>query len=197
MDERKKHELDKKFEELFHTFSNEKFFNEPPIMGELPFYIFPYDPVYEEKVNDLIISLVKRLSTKGLNVSDVPLFQLCVSLLENQNLLEKVVEREPSFSKEVFLHNIQNPLNANTTIPTAIRNQIEKEIPKIIFIRETGAVFPFIRTHNLLNNLHSIPGEIPLVLFFPGRYDNVRMRLFGQMSDDNYYRAYNLQDFKL
>ena len=55
-----------------------------------------------------------------------------------------------------------------------------------------GSAYPLLRTHNLLNNLHPIMGETPLVLFYPGIYDGQSLSLFGQIKQDNYYRAFKL-----
>ena len=54
--------------------------------------------------------------------------------------------------------------------------------------------YPLLRTHNLLNNLHSVMGSTPLVLFYPGRYDGQTLRLFGMLEDNPYYRAFRLVD---
>ena len=35
-------------------------------------------------------------------------------------------------------------------------------------------------------------GQTPLVLFYPGRYDGQALRLFGKLTNDNYYRAFTL-----
>jgi hypothetical protein len=35
-------------------------------------------------------------------------------------------------------------------------------------------------------------GETPLVLFYPGIYDGQSLSLFGQIKQDNYYRAFKL-----
>jgi hypothetical protein len=47
---------------------------------------------------------------------------------------------------------------------------------------------------NLLNNLHSMMGSTPLVLFCPGRYDGQTLQLFGILNDNPYYRAFSLVD---
>ena len=51
-----------------------------------------------------------------------------------------------------------------------------------------------IRTHKLLNNIHAVMGETPIVFFYPGRYDGQHLSLFGKLRGDNYYRAFKLVD---
>ncbi len=55
-----------------------------------------------------------------------------------------------------------------------------------------GSVWPLMRTHSLLNNLHPVMGNTPLVMFYPGKYDQKTLRLFGKIKSDNYYRAFRL-----
>ena len=62
-----------------------------------------------------------------------------------------------------------------------------------------------LRSHTLLNNLHAIMGQTPLVMFYPGKYDKMTLRLFGKTvlagvtNEDGkkaapYYRAFRLID---
>ena len=55
-----------------------------------------------------------------------------------------------------------------------------------------GSVWPLLRTHSLLNNLHPVMGKTSLVVFYPGRYDGQSLRLFGKLKINNYYRAFKL-----
>ena len=60
-----------------------------------------------------------------------------------------------------------------------------------------GEVFPCIRSHNVLNNLQSVSKDKPMLMFFPGRYQQSdtmgsSLVLFGQLKDDQYYRAKNI-----
>ena len=64
----------------------------------------------------------------------------------------------------------------------------------LIVVTGVGAAYPLLRTHNLLNNLHSVMGSTPLVLFYPGKYDGQTLQLFGMLKDNPYYRAFRLVD---
>ena len=49
-------------------------------------------------------------------------------------------------------------------------------------------------SHTVLNNLHQVIDNVPVVLFYPGNYDGQELVLFGEIKDDNYYRAFKLVD---
>ena len=85
----------------------------------------------------------------------------------------------------------------------AIENRIHKQgRPDILFLTGVGEVFPYIRTHNILNNLQSSVKGFPLVLFFPGEYTHSQdkgatLSLFGILPGDRYYRAYDLTKYEI
>ena len=76
-----------------------------------------------------------------------------------------------------------------------------------------GSVLTSIRTHGA-SGKHLAEGErsmlalfkesavtvsythlnVPVVLFYPGNYDGQELVLFGEIKDDNYYRAFKLVD---
>jgi len=67
----------------------------------------------------------------------------------------------------------------------------------VMFITGVGEVFPYIRSHNVLNNLQSTAKDRPTVMFFPGEYtqsleSGASLDLFGRLHDDKYYRAFNI-----
>lgn len=64
----------------------------------------------------------------------------------------------------------------------------------IVFITGVGKVYPIVRSHTILNNLHKVIDQVPVVMFFPGNYDGLELVLFDAIKDDNYYRAFPLVD---
>ena len=43
-----------------------------------------------------------------------------------------------------------------------------------------------------LHNLHQAFVRCPVVMFFPGTYNEQELILFNEIKDDNYYRAFRL-----
>lgn len=68
----------------------------------------------------------------------------------------------------------------------------------MVFLTGMGQVYPYIRTHALLNCIQDVvPSNTPVVVFFPGTYEKTAttvsvMRLFDRLDADNYYRAFSL-----
>ena len=64
----------------------------------------------------------------------------------------------------------------------------------VVFLTGIGKCYPIIRSHTVLNNLHQVIDYVPVVMFYPGRYNGQELILFGEIKDDNYYRAFKLVD---
>jgi len=84
------------------------------------------------------------------------------------------------------------PILKPENFATIIEDKI-KDINLLLLIG-VGKIWPLVRSHVILNNLHNVLTEIPVILFFPGVYNKLELQLFGKFKDDNYYRAFKLID---
>jgi hypothetical protein len=87
---------------------------------------------------------------------------------------------------------------ADDLVP-AIEARLAAKTSHILFVTGIGEVFPFIRSHTLLNNLERIASGRPTLVFFPGSYEQSdslgsTLVLFGTVGDDNYYRAKDIRE---
>jgi bacteriophage exclusion system BrxB-like protein len=62
----------------------------------------------------------------------------------------------------------------------------------LVLVSGGGSIYPMLRAHSFLNNVHAARGRTPLVLFYPGRYDGQALQLFGKLQHHHYYRAFTL-----
>ena len=53
----------------------------------------------------------------------------------------------------------------------------------LVLVSGVGSVWPLLRSHTLLNNLHSSHGKTPLVMFYPGRYDGQSLAALRQAQE--------------
>ena len=60
-------------------------------------------------------------------------------------------------------------------------DQVQPDQHDLVLISGVGSVWPLLRSHLLLNNVHPIMGQTPLVMFYPGRYDGQTLQLFGKL----------------
>jgi len=189
--------LEEKFEKLYQTFINDNFLSMKALGGEIPFYISSYNPSQEVKVFDEVDRLINRLKLKGISVYEINLFDLVIDLLKNRGILEKLIQKEVALSKDKLFKTLQGAIDTQKYLIPKIEEIIEENPSKIVFLTGIGQVYPFIRSHTVLNNLQNSIKDRPTVMFFPGVYDGTSLSLFGKLEDDNYYRAFNLETINL
>lgn len=189
--------LPERFDHLFALISSDRFLNKQGLGNEIPFFICPYSPKEAVEMADLAQQLTRKLATHGVEVLNINLYDLAIELLRARGIWEHILEIEPTVSKDRLKELLQNVLDPETHMVPAIAEKMAARPYDVIFITGVGEVFPYIRSHNILNNLQSTAKEQPTVMFFPGTYERppemgASLVLFGRLHDDNYYRAFNI-----
>jgi hypothetical protein len=192
----KKESLDLIYDKLFSNLKKESFLSMSALGGEIPFYIVPYNPEQENDVVAKTKQLKDRLSRDGISTYEINLFDLSLSMLEDRGILDKVIEKEKSLSKPKLFKTLQGVLDSETKLIPQIETLAKENPSQMLFITGVGQVFPFIRSHTILNNLQNYIKDRPTIMFFPGTY-GADLSLFGKLKDDNYYRAFNLDTLNL
>lgn len=185
-------DLKDKFTHLYQTISSPNFLNKESLGGEIPFFISAYDAKQENEVAESIKLLKNKLDTSGTSVLEINLYDIVCEILEEKGGMERMFQIEKSKKKDKFLNALQSTLNIHLILMPKIQELIENNPSKVYFLTGIGLVYPFIRSHNILNNLQNIAKDSPTVIFFPGVFNGNSLNLFGQMKDDNYYRAFNI-----
>jgi hypothetical protein len=144
--------------------------------------------------------LTNKLKNEGIKILRINIYDLCIEILKKKNLWNRILEIEPSIEKEYLFENLYNVLNPEEYLVPAINEKIQKTDYDVLFINGIGEVYPYIRSHAILNNLEKTTKMKPMVMFFPGTYTfskevGATLKLFGELHDDKYYRAFNILEF--
>ncbi len=190
-------DLARQEEHLLAVLSSSRFLRMEGLGNEVPFFIFPYPPEEALAIAGLKKRIKNRLANTGTTVREVNLYDLSVEILKERGVWDRLLALEPQQDKTDFRELLQGMLDPQTHIAPAIRSRIEDGDFDILFLTGIGEVFPYIRSHNILNNLQSIVTGKPMLMFFPGRYEQSEtlgssLVLFGRLKDDQYYRAKNI-----
>lgn len=161
--------------------------------NEIGFWIFDYAPEDELKVREYIHFLEKMLlkkhnTIKFLHLNLLNIFKEC---LVDNGILEEAFEMQKTRGDAYLLEALEGLTHVDEFAPYFVDKYVRKE-QDFILMTGVGSIWPFIRAHNLLNKLHALLGNKPLVLFYPGHYDGQSMSLFGKIPSNNYYRAFRL-----
>ena len=141
--------------------------------------------------------LVNRLAQSGIRILEINLYDLSIELLKARGVWDRVLSMEESVTKDQLKELLQGVLDPEAHLVPAIARKIVETEFDVIFLSGVGEVFPYIRSHNVLNNLQSTAKDKPTVMFFPGAYTHslesgASLDLFGRLHDDKYYRAFNI-----
>jgi hypothetical protein len=184
-------------EHLLAVLTSRRFLNMEGLSNEVPFFIYPYTPENALAVTAATKRIKNRLSSSGITVFEINLYNLSVELLKERKVWDRVLAIESELDKADFREALQGMLDPQLHIAPAVRDRLAQVEFDIFFLTGIGEVFPYIRSHNVLNNLQSVVKGKPMLMFFPGRYEQSdtlgsSLVLFGRLKDDQYYRAKNI-----
>lgn len=189
--------LPEREEHIFAVLSSDRFLRMEGLSNEVPFFIYPYPPEEALPVAQAKKRIKNRLAQRGITVREINLYDLSVEVLQQRGVWDRVLKLEPGQDKDDFRELLQGMLDPQIHLAPAIAGRIADGGFDILFLTGIGEVFPYIRSHNVLNNLQSTVTGKPMLMFFPGRYEQSdtlgsSLVLFGRMKDDQYYRAKNI-----
>lgn len=204
--------LANRFEHLIQVIGSERFLQMRGLNNDLPFYIcefrageaFEMQRMQRQLTSSLANLSVPCLGGRGVRVLDINLYDLSIELLQaragssdGSRLWDEVLAVEADVEKDNLLELLQNVLGVEDYLIPAIGERLQQSDFDVLFLSGIGEVFPYIRSHNVLNNLQSTAKDKPTVLFFPGEYrhsleQGASLELFGLLHDDKYYRAFNI-----
>jgi hypothetical protein len=192
----------KRAEHLFKVITSKRFLTKQGLGNEVPFFICPYPAEEGLSMGVDRLDLVTRITHAGITVLDISLYDLSLSILEDRGILEQILEIEPDTDKGEIRELLQSVLDPKANLIPKIGDAIEATPHDVIFLSGVGEVYPYIRSHNVLNNLQSTAKDKPTVLFFPGSYTHAlatgaSLDLFGRLHDDKYYRAFNILNYEV
>jgi len=189
-------------EHIFKVVTSQRFLTKQGLGNEVPFFICPYPAEEGLSMNEDRLDLVTRITHAGIAVLDLSLYDLSLGILEERGILEQILEIERDTDKREVRELLQSVLDPKANLIPRIGEAIEATPHDVIFLSGVGEVYPYIRSHNVLNNLQSTAKDKPTVLFFPGSYTHAlatgaSLDLFGRLHDDKYYRAFNILNYEV
>jgi hypothetical protein len=180
---------------VYDVLRSQRFLNMEGLSKEVPFFIYHYPPAWAlevEAARDRVIT--KLRSDDGLTVVDINLYDLAIKLLTDRGVWQRTLDLERTQDKYEFRETLQGMLDPHDHLAPAIREQLAENPSDMVFLTGIGEVFPFIRTHTVLENLQSVVVGKPMLAWFPGTYEFTQasghqLRALNLSARDSYYRA--------
>lgn len=188
-------EFQDRLDAIWNRISSREFLENKGVANEVRYYVFDYEACDEQIMRQKIKDLLARNNpeTDGFQIVEYDIYKLILSILEERGYVDKCIRFEKEKGRE-YLYNAISKLLRLTTDNNLIVNRIMENTPEnsVVFLTGVGKVYPFVRAHNVLNNLHQVFDKVPVIMFYPGNWNGQSLSLFGTISDGNYYRAFPL-----
>ena len=190
--------MPERFDHLLALLSSKAFLNREGLNNEVPFFICPYAATEAVEMASMQKNLVSQLTRKGLQPLHVDLYDLVVEILKREGDWDWLIENEATIGKDKLKEELQGVLDTEAVLVPEIAARMDNAAGfDVLILTGVGEVFPYIRSHNVLNNLQKVAEDQPTLMFFPGEYtqsleSGAELNLFGQLRDDKYYRAFNV-----
>ena len=188
-------EFQDRLDAIWNRISSREFLENKGVANEVRYYVFDYEAcdelIMRQKIKDLLAR--NNPETDGFQIVEYDIYKLILSILEERGYVDKCIRFEKEKGRE-YLYNAISKLLRLTTDNNLIVNRIMENTPEnsVVFLTGIGKVYPFVRAHNVLNNLHQVFDKVPVIMIYPGNWNGQSLSLFGTISDGNYYRAFPL-----
>lgn len=190
-------EFNERLDKIWGRISDEDFLANRGVANEVRYYVFDYEPCDELIIRDKIKSLKKQNNpdADGFQIVEYDLYDMVIGILEEKGYIDKCIKFEEQKGME-YLYTAVTKMLRLTNDDNLIVNRILENTPNnaVVFLTGVGKVFPFVRSHNIMNNLYQVMDNVPVVMFYPGTWNGQSLSLFGTITDGNYYRAFPLID---
>lgn len=194
------------FDCAYRVLTSERFKKMEGLNNEVPFFVLRYKPEWEPTVDEELSRLRRRLREEHYRLTDVDVFALAVEIWKGSPFFGQMLSMEEGLPPETFRDALSKVIDVESVLAPAIKRAVDEaggeDSVDTVLLSGVHHLFPLVRTHMLLNCLQPLLGRVPLVVTFPGSYHqspstHSALVLFDQISQDNYYRAFDLVGFSL
>ncbi|MFL2101010.1 DUF1788 domain-containing protein [Desemzia sp. FAM 23989] len=184
-----------RLDELKDKLVEPKLLSNKGLGNEVGFYVFDYEPEQELVVRESIPDIKKYIERENpeAKIQVFDLYDIVLEFFEQKGYMEKNFKMEEQKGSEFLFDKMKKAMRIATErdwIIQYITEHLDEEA--MVFITGVGKAFPLIRSHTVLNNLQTVVEKKPLILFYPGKYEEGSLKLFSRLLDDHYYRAFKL-----
>lgn len=163
---------------------------------KVDYYIFDYDPKYELMVREEIRNIKEKINNNpnyDFNIVEFDLYEIILDILKSKGYLEKTFELEKKKGRAQAKKAVTKMLRLSSDANLIVKYIKERYSQNSrILITGVGKAYPLLRSHNVLNNLSQQIDDVPVIMFFPGKYSGLDLLLFNTLKDSNYYKAQQL-----
>ena len=166
--------------------SDESFLSNKGLSNEVGIHVFCYEPEHELTVRAYFYTLQNKTCVPY-RIIERDLYKIFIEICEEKRVLNSIPAMEERRGKEYLSDQL-----AKIATPEAFVERMKYEPHKhgdILLISGVGKVYPFMRSHKILDNIQHIFADIPVVMLYPGTFNGQDLGLFGRFLDDHELRT--------
>lgn len=182
-------DIKQKLDKIRERLSDPSFLANKGLSNEVGIHVFCYDPADEIIVREFITHLKEEKNTPYY-IRECDLYEIFLQLLEDKRVLKSVAALEEKRGSDYLLKQLQK-----IATPEALLEYMKYEPHEhgdVLVLTGIGKIYPFMRSHKMLDSMQHLFEDIPIVMFYPGSFNGQDLGLFGRFLDGHYYRAFNL-----
>ena len=169
--------------------SEEAFLTNKGLSNEVGIHVFCYDPKDELTVRAYFDGL-KEKEDVPYRLIERDLYKIFLEICEEKRILKSIPNMEEKKGKEYLAEQLQKVATPGAFVE---KMKYEPHVKgDVLLISGVGKVYPFMRSHKILDNIQHIFSDIPVLMLYPGTFNGQDLGLFGKFLDGHYYRAFNL-----
>lgn len=182
-------EFEKRCEAFRGRLQSEDFLNNRGLGNEVGVYTFCYDVRLKAQARRFLDKL-KNDPALPCRIREENLYDILLAICTDKKILDAIPKMEERRGREQLMKRLSGVASADAF---AQRMSAEENRPgDVLVITGVDEVYPFMRVHNVLDNIQHLFENTPVVVMYPGRFDGQTLSLFGTLTDGNYYRAFDL-----
>lgn len=169
--------------------SEESFLKNKGLSNEVGIHVFCYEPQDELTVRAFFEKL-KAARDVPYRLIECDLYKIFLNICEEKHIINSIPNMENRKGKAYLSEQLQK-----VATPEAFVEKMKYDLHKkgdVLLITGVGKVYPFMRSHKILDNIQHIFSDIPVLMLYPGEFNGQDLDLFGKFLDGHYYRAFNL-----
>ena len=159
------------------------------LSNEVNIRIFCYEPEEEMAVRQFI----QKLSidqTLQCNLKIRNLYEVFLSVCEYMDILDAIPEMEEEDGSDYLLEQLHAAIG-NVQFIEKIQ-YAPHQSGDVLMLTGIGEVFPFMRVHSILESLQPYFTDMPILVMYPGKFDDYQLKLFNCLKPNDYYRAFKI-----
>ncbi len=178
-----------KLSRVSQRLSQETFLKNKGLSNEVGIHFFCYNAADEITVRAYFDSLKKKPDVPY-RLIECDLYTIFLNICEEKRILPSIPPMEERKGKPYLYDQL---IKAATPQEYVRKMQYEPHrYGDVLLITGVGKVYPFMRAHLILDNIQPVFSDIPILMLYPGTFNGQDLKLFDEIADGNYYRAFNL-----